>query len=174
MKSLIDDALEVHCNVTGVPQSKVPVYRADMAYFAAAASVQVFAILIILFTFYGWWRIGRDATFSPIEIAKAFDAPLLKDAPSTQSRYRVALIESDRKIQYGVLNDDFDIVESHGHERAEKLVIADKARVHKPPAKWSGPRQYLKMLKEDVNERYGMTKRRSSITTNRSSANEHV
>lgn len=65
-----DNGLEVYTNVTATPQSPVDVFKSDFHYFAAAAAIELFTILIILFTFYGWWRLGRNFTFSPLEIGK--------------------------------------------------------------------------------------------------------
>lgn len=35
-------------------------------------------LVVVASTFYEWWKIGRPITMSPIEIAKAFNAPVLK------------------------------------------------------------------------------------------------
>jgi hypothetical protein len=70
LKPLLDPGVEVKNNVTGKLQSPINVYASDFRYFAGAAAVQLFSILVILFTFYGYWRLGRAATLSPLEIAK--------------------------------------------------------------------------------------------------------
>ena len=75
LKSMMDDGLEVHTTVQGTPLTPVNVFHSDLNWFAAAAAVNLFSILIILFTFYGWWRLGRHATLSPLEIAKV--SPLI-------------------------------------------------------------------------------------------------
>lgn len=31
-------------------------------------------------TYWGWWRLGRQVSMSPLEIARAFNAPILQDA----------------------------------------------------------------------------------------------
>lgn len=38
------------------------------------------AWLSIISTYWGWWRIGRPVSMSPLEIAKAFDAPLMQES----------------------------------------------------------------------------------------------
>ena len=70
LKSRIDDGLEIRVNATGTPLSPVNVFHSDFGYFAGAAAVELFSILAILFTFYGWWNLGRPMSFSPLEIAK--------------------------------------------------------------------------------------------------------
>ena len=70
LKAKMDDGLEVISTVEGIPQSVIDVFHSDMRWFAGAAAVELFSILIILFTFYGFWRLGRNASLSPLEIAK--------------------------------------------------------------------------------------------------------
>ena len=70
LKTRIDPGLEVSYNTTGVPLTAVQVFHTDFAYFIGAAVVELVCILTIMYTFYGFWRLGRDRTFSPLEIAK--------------------------------------------------------------------------------------------------------
>lgn len=70
LETRIDSGLDISYNVSGTQTSPVNVFVSDFSYFAGAAAVQVFTIAIILFTFYGWWRLGRHVTFSPLEVAK--------------------------------------------------------------------------------------------------------
>ena len=39
-------------------------------------------VLLITPTSMGWWELGHDVSFNPIETAKAFDAPLLSSLGS--------------------------------------------------------------------------------------------
>ena len=70
LKTMLDPGLEINTNVTAVPASPVSVFRFDRRFFAAAAAIELFTILSILLTFYGWWKIGRSASLSPLEVAK--------------------------------------------------------------------------------------------------------
>lgn len=56
------------------------VYEIRFTWYVIAACIQGFAIMVTAFLYWGWWQLGRRVSFSPIEIAKAFDAPLLRDA----------------------------------------------------------------------------------------------
>jgi hypothetical protein len=60
------------------------VFKTHYPFLAAAAAVMALGILAVLPTFHGFWRPGRPVTFLPLEVAKAFDAPLLSwiDAPA--------------------------------------------------------------------------------------------
>lgn len=82
LKSMMDDGLEVHTKVQGTPLNPVNVFHSNLNWLVGAAAVNLFSILIILFTFYGWWRLGRHATLSPLEIAKVSPSIALAFAPS--------------------------------------------------------------------------------------------
>lgn len=53
------------------------IYVTDFRYMAAAAALSIASIVAISITFYGWWELGRYVSLTPLDIAKAFDAPLL-------------------------------------------------------------------------------------------------
>ena len=55
------------------------VFKTHYAFGAAAAGVTVLGLLAVLPQFHRFWMLDRPVTFSPIDIAKAFDAPLLSD-----------------------------------------------------------------------------------------------
>ena len=57
LKSMIDEGLEIDYNTTGTVISPVNVFDSDFHFFAAAASVQIISILVVLFTFYGTQQI---------------------------------------------------------------------------------------------------------------------
>lgn len=66
----LDDGLGIHTNYSAIPLSKVPVFKSDFNYFAAAAVLELCTILAILYCFFGFWQLGRDVSFSPLELAK--------------------------------------------------------------------------------------------------------
>jgi hypothetical protein len=70
LKDRLDPGVQMNYNVTGTLQSPVEVFKSDFAYFVAAAAIQQLTILLILSTFWGYWRLGRHVSFSPLEIAK--------------------------------------------------------------------------------------------------------
>jgi hypothetical protein len=62
------------------------------------------AILFAALLYWGWWQLGRHVSFSPIEIAKAFDAPLLQDV-NTNSRAKDLLRDvGNLRIRYGAVS----------------------------------------------------------------------
>lgn len=71
-EKLLDEGMisEINSTVTGTTIAQVTVYSSDFNFFAGAAAVELFTIGIILYTFYGWWRLGRNTSLSPLETAK--------------------------------------------------------------------------------------------------------
>lgn len=70
LEERLDPGLSVNYTVQAKRTDEVTVYLSDFNYFAGAATVELFTILIVLYTFYGWWRLGRNASLSPLETAK--------------------------------------------------------------------------------------------------------
>lgn len=58
----------------------VIVYESRYNYLAAATFISVLACCSVLPTFNGSWRLNRPFSLTPIETAKAFDAPLLRSS----------------------------------------------------------------------------------------------
>lgn len=92
--------------VNATQTSVVTVYKSQYHYFAAALIPMLVTTTSILPTFYGWWQLGRPMTLSPIEIAKAFDSKILKEAESNSTVEGTLEVLGHRKIQYGALLDD--------------------------------------------------------------------
>ena len=54
------------------------VFHSVYGYLAAASAITLLVLIIILIMLQGWWVLGRTATLSPLETAKAFCAPLIE------------------------------------------------------------------------------------------------
>ncbi|KAJ9661889.1 hypothetical protein H2198_001641 [Neophaeococcomyces mojaviensis] len=54
------------------------VYTTNYNYMAGAVLVSFLGVIFVIPTFHGFWELGRPVSFSPLEIAKAFNAPLLQ------------------------------------------------------------------------------------------------
>ena len=66
----LDPGMAVNTTVTGELIGNQSVYRTNFWYFLAAALVELTCIALISPTYWGWWRLGRSVSFSPLEIAK--------------------------------------------------------------------------------------------------------
>lgn len=56
------------------------VYRAHSDWLGGGFAVIVLACISIIPTYRGWWNLPRNVSMSPLEVARAFDAPLLRNA----------------------------------------------------------------------------------------------
>lgn len=87
--------------------------------------VEVVCILFVAPTYWGWWKLGRDMSFSPLEIAKAFRAPVLDDYHSNSRGRHIAKAGGDKRLRYGVIELD-----SSGDAKA--IGFADPASIVDP------------------------------------------
>jgi hypothetical protein len=73
-------------------------------WFGGAAMINVFVcILCVLPSYWGFWQLGRNVTLGPVEIASAFQAPILQhDITSTAGGVKQLVKEiGDRPVRYG-------------------------------------------------------------------------
>ncbi|KAH6685465.1 hypothetical protein F5X68DRAFT_210194 [Plectosphaerella plurivora] len=92
---------------------QVAVYKANMLFAAIAVGMSFLATLLITLLFTGWQHLGRSFSASPLEIAKAFDAPLLRDAGSNVSGDEIAKSHGDVKVRYGEAIEEKTAKASH-------------------------------------------------------------
>ncbi|ERF74166.1 hypothetical protein EPUS_03356 [Endocarpon pusillum Z07020] len=78
------------------------IYTMDTKYMVLGALVSLMGVVSVGATFYGWWQLGRKVSMSPLEIAKAFDAPLLREMGSNVSNERIPIYIKSQRVQYGV------------------------------------------------------------------------
>lgn len=70
LEGLMDNDLPVHRIITGLRSGSHAVFFTAYGYFGLAAVVELICLACILPTYWGWWKLGRDVSFSPLEIAK--------------------------------------------------------------------------------------------------------
>lgn len=56
----------------GYIQGSHNVFATNLHWFGAAAVVELVCVALILPTYFGWWKLGRSVSFSPLEIAKVW------------------------------------------------------------------------------------------------------
>jgi hypothetical protein len=169
LRSRLDHDVELESSVEGMIVSPVEVFNSNMSYFAGAASVQLLAILAILITFWGFWDLGRSSSLSPLEIAKAFDAPLLSDVLSNSSGREIEKIEGGRKVRYGAIDEDFENASSEDTRTGERqrLVVADVATLGKPSGRRRNLSEWLDLLiTEWTRRRSAMHRHRQNLEDN--------
>ncbi|KKY23201.1 hypothetical protein UCDDS831_g03150 [Diplodia seriata] len=94
-------------HVSAVDSYRRTIYVSHYRYLAAALGVVVANALAVLPLFVGWWALGRRATMSPLELAKAFQSPLTSG--SNQSEIK-GLLESvwGVRVRYGDVSRNND------------------------------------------------------------------
>lgn len=114
-------------------------YFADWRFLGAAAGLEVLAILSVLCLLRDFRRMGRRVSLSPIEIARAFDAPLLQDVDTNREVGDIVKETGNTRIQYGVLKDGLingdrkDGSLGGGEEGStDRLIFAETKKVAKP------------------------------------------
>jgi hypothetical protein len=77
------------------------VYQTQVGWVAGAFLLIILACLSIIPTYWGWWNLGRPVTMSPLEIAKAFDAPLLRPTDPNGTAADHIRVVGDMRLRYG-------------------------------------------------------------------------
>lgn len=125
----LDPGVEISYRAPGTFVSKVNVFEVDYLFFFGAATVELICVLVILYTYNGWWRLGRAVTFSPLEMANAFEAPLLMHVNSNSNADDIAKALGSYKVKYGAVGS---FVEEADGSEAEKLALTDRVDVQEP------------------------------------------
>ena len=60
----------INSTITGYLVGDQNVFHADYRFFIAAVLVELVCIALVVPTYWGWWKLGRPVSFSPLEIAK--------------------------------------------------------------------------------------------------------
>lgn len=85
--------------VNVVKLQDVSVFQVHSGSLAPGAAVMGVCLVVVVSTFYEWWKIRRPITMSPIEIAKAFNAPVLKANGVNGDLDRLLPIVGDRQVR---------------------------------------------------------------------------
>lgn len=101
--------------VTASQITSVVVYRTNKNFLAMALIVMLLATSSVGSTLLGWRHLGRKFTFSPLEVAKAFDAQLLVNAGSNMTITEILDVTRGEKICYGVHREKSDGFHTANH-----------------------------------------------------------
>jgi hypothetical protein len=112
-KKLMDPGYEnFMATISGSVVGDQLVFHTYYTFFVAAALVELVCIAVILPTYWEWWTLGRPVSFSPLEFAKAFNAPMLASANSNSSGRDIANELGSLRMKYGSIMADPDEEES--------------------------------------------------------------
>lgn len=93
-------------NVTST--ETLTVYTIAIPYLACAVVASLLGVVAVAPLYYGWWELGRDVSFNPLEVANAFDAPILKHVDRNVTAWRIAKQAGFRRVRYDKAFDDAD------------------------------------------------------------------
>ncbi|CAK4032791.1 Hypothetical predicted protein [Lecanosticta acicola] len=102
----------------------VGIYRSHYLFLGLSLAITFIAILIVLTTYNGYWQLGRKVTMSPLETAKAFNAPLLAQEDSNAEVKDLVKGSGGKAVRYGHVLDAAGRFEANA-----RLEIADPTSV---------------------------------------------
>ncbi|KAE9378619.1 hypothetical protein N431DRAFT_450566 [Stipitochalara longipes BDJ] len=133
-------------SVRAVQRASIAVYQSHYLYLALASGFTSLAVIMVLPTFFGYWHLGRKVSMSPIEIAKAFNAPLLKNNDSNADSSQLVKDLGDLGVRYGAASigsgtsDPKDTKQGISASQAElsgkRLEMAPPGEVMQPQKGW--------------------------------------
>ena len=88
-------------NFTAHQVTPTLVFHSNYIYLYCAVGVLVLALIALFVQLWGWWELGRSVSLSPIEIAKAFGARLLRTTSNGVNADRVLDELGNMRVQYG-------------------------------------------------------------------------
>lgn len=94
-----EKVIQQNHTVNVVKLQDVSVFQVHSGSLAPGAAVMGVCLVVVVSTFYEWWKIRRPITMSPIEIAKAFNAPVLKANGVNGDLDRLLPIVGDRQVR---------------------------------------------------------------------------
>ncbi|KUJ22926.1 uncharacterized protein LY89DRAFT_314228 [Mollisia scopiformis] len=103
----------------------INVFQSVYRFLAASTVLTVVCVALVLPTFIGWWELGRSVTLNPLELAKAFDAPLLSGPGSNAPLHELVQTMGMRNVRYGE-------VEGRGQLSRRELKLADPQELVRP------------------------------------------
>ncbi|OQO11070.1 hypothetical protein B0A48_05325 [Cryoendolithus antarcticus] len=86
--------------VSGTQTTTTTVYRTHYGFLIGAVALTVLSLIVVLITYHGFWHLGRDVSLSPLEIAKAFNAPLLASEHSNAEADDLVATVGKKHVKY--------------------------------------------------------------------------
>lgn len=100
-------------------------YQTNSTLVALGIVVSLAGIIAILPLYYGYWELGRCVSLNPLEIARAFGAPLFDGMDGNASA-------NDVQIERGSIAVRFGVVERSGEEKLLRIEDSQSFSVRIP------------------------------------------
>ncbi|KAH6678812.1 hypothetical protein F5X68DRAFT_234684 [Plectosphaerella plurivora] len=91
--------------VSGIETRSVNIYKVDYLFAAVAVGITSLTTVLVALLFTGWRKLGRRFSMSPIELAKAFDAPLLANVGSNSTGDEISNCVGGLRLRYGEVDE---------------------------------------------------------------------
>lgn len=81
-------------------------YNTNFVYVFCAIAVSLLGVVAIAPLYRGWWELGRAVSLNPLEIAKAFDAPILERVNWNATKQQISDQAVIKRVRYGAIDAD--------------------------------------------------------------------
>nr|KAK5436956.1 hypothetical protein LTR18_009321 [Exophiala xenobiotica] len=132
-------------SVSGAQSNTPAVYESQYLYLIIAAILTGIAVFVVTLTFVGYSVLGRSVSMSPLEIAKAFNAPLLESADSNADVKSLMCVVGERSVRYGAVSLDGSLDTGDTSAVGKNEMQARQAHV---PSEIEGGQKRLEMADE--------------------------
>jgi hypothetical protein len=103
-----------------LPNTSPSIYAINIPFLILGLLASLLTPIGIVPLYYGYWDLGRQFTLNPLEIARAFGAPMFDGVDGNASARDVEMERGDMKVRYGA-------VERYAGEKV--LRVGDAGRV---------------------------------------------
>lgn len=103
----------------------IQIYQSNYWWLLAAVATMTVSTLLIMTLLFGYWSLGRPTSLSPLELAKAFGAPILAQVESNADAQEIVRATEGRSCRYG---------EMIGQERLTLQIGLSEWNIVKPQA----------------------------------------
>jgi hypothetical protein len=115
-------------SMPAIQVASVALYQSHYLYLALASGFTLLSIILVIPTFSGYWNLGRKVSMSPIEIAKAFNAPISRQADSNAEAEQLIKGLGEIDVRYGVVSTGTEIDDSDRFKQGVLYTETDISR----------------------------------------------
>lgn len=119
-------------NVPSRNETPKTVYTANYSYMASAVALSLLGVVAVIPTYSGFWKLGRPVSLSPLEVAKAFNSPVLGELPGNRPAEKMLDEAGGMKFRYGESGVVVGTSGYAGEEEVRKIEIGPVAVVKAP------------------------------------------
>lgn len=103
--NMSDISRSVEQRVLVTATASMSVHTVHSGWLAGGFVVLCLACLAVCPTYWGWWYLGRPVSMSPLEIARAFDAPVFSEADANATGKDLKNAFGDKKFKFNPVDE---------------------------------------------------------------------